>query len=842
MLVCNAVTTPDPVAATIDLLAGADQVTVDSGIFSGGFRGGAGVKSLTFKGGVIGGYVNTTGVTNVVLPTGSTALVGAAMSFGAGADRLEIHGGELVGHVEQGDGADAFVMSGGKMASLDQGGNLDTAEVSGGWIVGAFNDGDIFNMTGGRIGSVDLRVADNQMRMSGGSIDGRVNAEQGRDLLVLTGGVIGGQVDFGNGDNTFEISGGQIGGGIVSGRGADSLTWDSGGVVLGVISLGEGDDVATLRNLTTGSVSDLTALGGQVGSDRLTFDQTEMSGLARFDGWENVALTNGSRLTMDADFVLGDAGTGTGSLMLDATSAIFASASGGSIRPFSAGRMASVTNAGTIDLSTGAAGPAARLTIVGDYVGEGGRLIVRSVLEGDGAPSDRLIISGGVASGTTAVNVINAGGRGALTNASGIMVVEAINGASTAPSAFNLAGGSVSAGAYEYYLFRGGVGAGTADNWYLRSTLLPGSAPPAAAVPRAATPPPPPPGEAPDPGPAEPQPQLASPAPPAPPPAGAQPVQLYRVETPVYAATPAIARSLGLTMLDTFHERQGEQDVLEGDGGAPAGWGRLIGQSTRQKWSGDARPDFHGETLGFQTGLDLFGTQSESGRRNRLGFFIGYARSQGDVAGFAAGWEDLHVGKQDVDATSVGLYWTHVAPNRAYLDAVAIGAWYDVKSRSARGLGMDTEGDGLTLSLEGGYPLRVGGLTIEPQAQVIWQQLSFDEGEDLISTVAYEDSETTTGRIGARFYGTFAAGETELMPYAKVNLWKDFSGSDKLIFDGADRIVTDHQSTALELGAGLTARVSTAVSLFAVADYTHGLDSGRERRTLEANFGARWTW
>ena len=57
------------------------------------------------------------------------------------------------------------------------------------------------------------------------------------------------------------------------------------------------------------------------------------------------------------------------------------------------------------------------LTIEGNYVGTGGRLNVRTALGADSAPSDRLVISGGAASGTTGIGVTNVGGSGALTPA-----------------------------------------------------------------------------------------------------------------------------------------------------------------------------------------------------------------------------------------------------------------------------------------------------------------------------------------------------------------------------------------------------------------------------------------
>ena len=59
---------------------------------------------------------------------------------------------------------------------------------------------------------------------------------------------------------------------------------------------------------------------------------------------------------------------------------------------------------------------------------------------------------------------------GAATLQDGIMVVEAANGGTTARGAFALSG-PVAAGAFEYFLFKGGVSAGTDENWYLRSTL-----------------------------------------------------------------------------------------------------------------------------------------------------------------------------------------------------------------------------------------------------------------------------------------------------------------------------------------------------------------------------------
>src|SRR5690606_23060013 len=245
-----------------------------------------------------------------------------------------------------------------------------------------------------------------------------------------------------------------------------------------------------------------------------------------------------------------------------------------------------------------------------------GRLLLRSVLASDGAPSDRLVLSGGFASGGTSIEATNVGGAGALTSADGIMLVEAVNGASTALQAFSLAGGSISAGAYEYFLYRGGVSAGSEESWFLRSTLVPGSAAPAAAE------------------------ESGAPDLPPAPPRGAAAVPLYRVEAPLYSAVPPLARSVALASLDTFHERRGEQALMDADGLAGAGWARLTGTRTQQTWSGDAEPGFDGEAGGVQAGLDLYGFESAGGR-DVAGVFVGFSRLDGEIDGFALGREDL---------------------------------------------------------------------------------------------------------------------------------------------------------------------------------------------------------
>ena len=384
--------------------------------------------------------------------------------------------------------------------------------------------------------------------------------------------------------------------------------------------------------------------------------------------------------------MLGDSATGTGTLTVDDTSTVYAGSGGHAIRPFNSGALVEMVNAGRIDLTGTGAGDV--FTVRGNYRGDGGGLYLRTVLGADKSTSDRLVIDGGTATGTTGIGVLNAGGSGAATLADGILVVQALNGGRTAPGAFSLFA-PVAAGAYEYFLFKGGVSAGTAENWYLRSTLVTGPTPAqrwrqrdtatadASSGPTAADHP----GTAaaarrrhrsgPDRG----RDRAATTATGtraggatqrssragrasgrrcaagtgAPPTPGARPaegavVPLYRVETATYAVVPPLLRETSLASLGTFHERQGEQRLLYNQGAFRTAWGRLVGQSSEIHWKGDAQPGFDGDVMGLQAGLDVWAAASDN-HRNQIGVFVGRTRAQGKTTGLALGWENVQVGQ-----------------------------------------------------------------------------------------------------------------------------------------------------------------------------------------------------
>lgn len=782
-----------------------------TGTITGNVTFGAGNDTLDMKSGVISGIVQ----------------------LGDGSDTFSIDAGQITGAVNQGNGVDTALIRGGTIQSLAQGDSRDFFQMSAGTIIGAFEDGDTAKMTGGSIGRVDMKLDDNLFDLSGGEILGNLVTGFGTDTIIVSGGRIGGNISVSGGNDSITVTGGEIVGEIRASAGSDSLTWDGGGIIRSAILMGDGDDRATLRNLSASRLAQTPTLDGGNGSDLLTFDNTTTSGVARYINWETVNLNNKSQLDFDGNFVLGDSTSGSGVFNIDSSSVV--TSARGSLTPFSAGQRATLNNAGIIDLGSGNSRTSDTLTVQGNYAGNGGQLWLQSVLGDDSSPSDKLVVNDGTLAGSTSITVSNLGGTGAATLQNGIQVVQAQGTAISDSGAFRLKA-PLSVGAFDYRLFKGGVTAGSANSWYLRSSVV---APPlvAAAVPN------------PDPTvppvlvPLVPLPVAAVGTPPLPTPvAGAAPIPLYRQEVPVWSVLPPAVAQLALTALGTFHDRQGDQRLLKETGAFGAGWGRVYGKNIEQTWAGTVTPRLDGSLNGFQVGNDLFGSQTSGGQTQRTGFFVGHSRLKGDVDGFNQGFQDKRAGKIELQGDSLGLYWTLTDPKGWYLDTVAMYTWLNGDSHSERGLKIDNDGHAMTLSVEAGYPVAVAdNWVVEPQLQVINQTVDLKRQDDGISKVSFDSDTAWTGRLGARLKGRYDVAGLPLEPYLRVNLWHTMSGTDTVTFDDSTEINTRQRSSSADLGLGAILTLAPAVSVYANADYSSNIDSN-PLRGMSGNLGIRMSW
>ena len=547
-----------------------------------------------------------------------------------------------------------------------------------------------------------------------------------------------------------------------------------------------------------------------------------------------------------------------------------------------------VTNAGTVAPGLGLpAGQFGTLTVKG-YVGSGGTLALNTFLGADNSPTDKLIINGGgtatTATGSTIVLITNVGGPGAQTVANGIPVVRAINGATTTATAFTL-GGEVRAGFFDYRLFRGGLGGsnpaavvGGADDWFLRSTF-----PFVPIGPSLPIMPPVPPILPPEPPilPTEP------PIPPTEPPVTGPlpPGVLFPIigpEIATYGVVQPIARQLGMTTLGTLHERTGDTSLnaLTGtpcvaDGGTPDGiyrkapvkaptdclntgwgpsvWGRVLGQQIDNHYRAFADPRASGQLLGFQSGIDLWRGEWLPGHRDAAGIYVGYANANVDVNGLvtneaATNYVLRHTGGLNLDAWSGAAYWTHYGPGEWYLDAVAQATHYE-GSASTQFANLSTTGFGFLSSLETGYPIHMPvlgpGFVLEPQAQIVWQRVSFDDANDGLGQVALGTTSGANGRIGLRGKWTIVSdGGQVWQPYVRANLWRDWGAQATAVYSGVDLVPLLEQATRLQLGGGLSVNVNRNVSFYANADYqlAVGNTDGGKRDGVRGAAGVRYTW
>ncbi|PQZ93354.1 MULTISPECIES: autotransporter outer membrane beta-barrel domain-containing protein [Pseudomonas] len=811
-------------ACVIVPTAGDDTYTCDSGIAAGFVdTGGNNTLNLSATGNIAGNVTFGSGIDIVtLLDAGSTGMqingslnqgdgdnifqmnngtITGSVIQGTGRDIVQFSGG-TIGAVLQGAGVDSFAMSGGLiLGDVDQGDGLDDFVMNAGVITGAFLSGDRAKMTGGSIGRVNMLLDDNLFDMQGGTIINNLVTGFGNDTILVSGtSYIGGNISVSGGTDLVRITGGTVNGQILTSVGNDRFEWIGGGQVNGFIQLGGDNDVALLQNLVEANVATTPILDGGLGVDTLTLDNSQLATPERYTNFETVNLDSNATLRLGGTFTLGDSGTGTGVMNLNGSSSLLVST--GVITSFDPAQRVTLNNRGVIDMITNSTTATDTLRINGNYNGTGGQLKLQSVLGDDSSASDKLVVSAGALQGTTSLFVTNLNGAGAATQQNGILVVEALNGATGAGTAFTQ-GGAISAGAFDYRLFKGGVTAGTADNYYLRSTIPVVDPGPVIIAPL------------PTPGPGDPLPEP-----------GDKEIPLYRPEVSLHAALFPATRQLVRGMLGTFHQRMGEQTQQRQLGTLPAGWGRVYGSSSRQRFEGTVNPTLDSSVRGFQVGTDVVASTDADGTTQRAGVFVGHSRLKGDVKGFNGGWQDKEAGKTTLRSDSLGVYWTLIGANQAYLDLVLMGTRFNGNNESYRGGKMDARGHDVTASAEAGVPLQLArNWVVEPQVQLIVSKTKLDRQNDGVSDVTFKSPTNLTTRLGVRVRGDYLVQGMPFEPYARVNVWHNNAGRDTVVFNGVYDIDTEKKSTTMDLSMGASLRIADDLSVYSELGYGRSLDS-----------------
>jgi len=490
--------------------------------------------------------------------------------------------------------------------------------------------------------------------------------------------------------------------------------------------------------------------------------------------------------------------------------------------------LTSLSNAASlIQFSAPAAGAFKTLT-AGNYVGQGGTIGLNAYLGSDGSPSDRLVVDGGSATGSTGLRITNAGGAGALTVANGIQVVQTTGGGSTDAGAFSLNGRAV-AGAYEYLLYRGASDGSDPQGWYLRS--------------QQPEPPPPPP-----PTPAPPSP----PAPPAPPAPAPEPKPLYRPEVGAYLSNQRQAAGM---FVHSLHDRLGEpqwvetQSFSEPSDKRRSGWLRVVGKDGKSS-SADGNFDVDTRSWLIQGGGDIANwsvlkdKDKPPADRLHLGLMLGYGSATSDASalgnpngakGTAEGWSAGAYGtwyQNDADPQKLG--W--------YVDLWGTYGWYKNKVQGDFLPEVRYDANALTLSGETGYAMRIredSDWIVEPQAQLVYIHYSEDDIVEPNGTrISGSQGSGWISRLGVRMHRTWVREDGRRMqPYLTLNWWHDSVDND-MRFNQL-QLSDLYPSNRYEVKVGVNAQLDKGWTGWANLGYQWG---SQDYSNVMARLGARYSW
>ncbi|MFM0088887.1 autotransporter outer membrane beta-barrel domain-containing protein [Paraburkholderia sediminicola] len=679
------------------------------------------------------------------------------------------------------------------------------------------------------LGSKTLNISNGQNQNFQGVISGTggVTMSGGEQTLsgantysggtLLNGGILSIASDSNLGASTgaLAFNGGTLEN-TASTQSSRAVTLDAGGGTF------QTDADLTLTGPITGTGA-LTKTGAGVlittADNTYTGDATIASGtLAVGDASHpGAALSGGGATQVDAGATLGGYGSVTGTVTNNGTVAVANAVPG-----FAGNANGNFTINGTLTsnglVSVGGTGVGNAL-VVTNYVGGAGSTInLNTYLGGDGSPSDLVKINGGTATGSSRLTFHNVGGAGAVTTGNGILVVDAINGGTTAAGAFT---GGVAVGPYQYSLYRGAADGSDSNDYYLRSTIDCTAAP---AVCGSPTPTPTPSTTIPD----------------------------YRSGISLYMAVPSMALNYGESLMDSLQQRMGEDEQFESRGSKNDGtWGRVIAQHGWRNGGalgiyGTRGPSFNYDTYAAQGGIDVYRNQRKDGSRDFAGVYGAVGQISGDVTNF----DGAPAGRDQLTGYTLGGYWTHFGASGWYLDAQAQGTRYDVNASSPSDMTLKTSGYGLGSSLQGGYPIPLpNNWSIVPQAQLVYQNLSLNDSGDTASSVYFHNANSLAGRIGAEVKKSwlFDSSSTHaeiLNTWFRTDLRQEFVANPRVSFSSATGPVafeSDSRGSQVELSAGVTAQFRS-VAFYASAGYDFGVGVENHSNGYGGKVGLRYNW
>ena len=331
---------------------------------------------------------------------------------------------------------------------------------------------------------------------------------------------------------------------------------------------------------------------------------------------------------------------------------------------------------------------------------------------------------------------------------------------------------------------------------------------------------------------------------------------------PAYTLVPRQNLESGYAMLDTLHQRRGENQTLSWDKQGSywqdvekQSWGRVIGKHLTL--DGKERFGFKTNMYGFQVGhdFDVKTKQDDEGKLTRrfTGLYFGALRSHSKFydeyrAKNGVVIADKLTSRVKTTALNLGVTDTRYHENGTYIDLVGQLSWLNNRYSAVDGTSAKNHGWGAALSVETGRPYALGkdktnngnSWILEPQAQLIAQYLhlgNFNDGTRAVSQKGYG----LRGRVGFRLaYNTPNDKQRTRTYYFIGNIWHDFKATGNALI-GRDKLTEKFDRTWWELGLGSQFSLSKNTYLYADARYEKSFDSNRHKG-YQGTVGVKYSW
>lgn len=331
---------------------------------------------------------------------------------------------------------------------------------------------------------------------------------------------------------------------------------------------------------------------------------------------------------------------------------------------------------------------------------------------------------------------------------------------------------------------------------------------------------------------------------------------------PAYTLIPRQNLESGYAMLDTLHQRRGENQTLSWDKQGSywqdvekQSWGRVIGK--RLKLDGKERFGFKTNMYGFQVGhdFDVKTKQDDEGKLTRrfTGLYFGALRSHSKFydeyrAKNGVVIADKLTSHVKTTALNLGVTDTRYNENGTYIDGVGQVSWLNNRYSSVDGTGAKNHGWGAALSVEIGRPYALGkdktnngdSWILEPQAQLIAQYLrlsDFNDGTRAVSQKGYG----LRGRAGFRLAHNQPNDKQRTRTYYFTgNIWHDFKARGNALI-GSDKLTGKFARTWWELGLGTQFSLTENTYLYADARCEKSFGSNKHHG-CQGTAGMKYSW